>query len=234
MGRSHHNRVEDDDDDDDEEDEDEDDEDEGHHHLPSSAEWSTVMEELNLHREEANQLREALEELRQSFNKDIDALNDQLREERDRYERLEEQVNDLIELHQHEIENIKSGVTDMEEKVQYQSEERLLDIKEHLQSLDTKVNSMEHQQVQQQYLNIEGLDTTDARAVLMKLLTALITFVHVCLFLVGTCMSLARPFVSTSMRAVVTALLVAAFSFLYYRQDNFIVVFFRSKFLSST
>ena len=60
----------------------------------------------------------------------------------------------------------------MEEKVQYQSEERLLDIKEHLQSLETKVTSMEHQQVQQQYLNIEGLDSTDARAIMMKLLNA--------------------------------------------------------------
>ena len=90
---------------------------------------------------------------------------------------MEEQINDLTELHQHEIENIKSGITDMEEKVQYQSEERLLDIKEHLQSLETKVTSMEHQQVQQQYLNIEGLDSTDARAIMMKLLNALITFV---------------------------------------------------------
>lgn len=48
-------------------------------------------------------------------------------------------MNDLTELHQHEIENIKSGVNDMEDKVQYQSEERLLDIKEHLQTLETKV-----------------------------------------------------------------------------------------------
>jgi hypothetical protein len=66
-------------------------------------------------------------------------------------------------LFQHEMENINSGVRDMEEKVQYQSEERLIDIKEHLQSLETKLNSLEHQQAQQQYINIEGIDGFDAR-----------------------------------------------------------------------
>jgi hypothetical protein len=67
----------------------------------------------------------------------------------------------------------------MEEKVQYQSEERLLDIREHLQSLENKLTAVEHQATQQQYLNIEGLDSSDARAIMMKLLTATITVVHV-------------------------------------------------------
>jgi len=48
----------------------------------------------------------------------------------------------------------------MEEKVQYQSEERLMDIKEHLQGLEAKVNSLEHQQAQQQYINIDGLENS--------------------------------------------------------------------------
>jgi DNA-dependent RNA polymerase auxiliary subunit epsilon len=33
----------------------------------------------------------------------------------------------------------------MEEKVFYQSEERLIDIRENLSSLETKLNSLEHQ-----------------------------------------------------------------------------------------
>jgi len=45
----------------------------------------------------------------------------------------------LLCVFQHEILSIRAVVTDMEEKVQYQSEERLLDIREHLQSLETKV-----------------------------------------------------------------------------------------------
>lgn len=55
-------------------------------------------------------------------------------------QRLEEQMNDLIELHQNEIENLKQGIADMEEKVQYQSEERLRDVHEMLESCQTRVS----------------------------------------------------------------------------------------------
>jgi hypothetical protein len=66
-------------------------------------------------------------------------MSQALQEERFRSERLEEQVNDLTELHQNEVENLKQTITDMEEKVQYQSEERLRDIHEMLESCQTKV-----------------------------------------------------------------------------------------------
>ena len=55
-------------------------------------------------------------------------------------QRIEEQVNDLIELHQNEIENLKQGMQDMEEKIQYQSEERLSDVYELLDSCQTRVS----------------------------------------------------------------------------------------------
>ncbi len=145
------------------------------------------------------------------------------------YSRLEEQINDLTELHQHEIENIKSGINDMEEKVQYQSEERLLDIKEHLQSLETKVTSLEHQQVQQQYLNIEGLDSTDARAIMMKLLNAVITFVHVILFFIGTFMNLAKPFLRTTPRIISTTVLVIVSVCAYHQKENLLAIFLKLK-----
>lgn len=48
-------------------------------------------------------------------------------------------MNDLIELHQNEIENLKQGIADMEEKIQYQSEERLRDVYEMLESCQTRV-----------------------------------------------------------------------------------------------
>lgn len=56
-------------------------------------------------------------------------------------------------------------LSDMEDKVQYQSEERLMDIKEHLQVLETKLNSLEHQHAQQQYINIDGLNNSESRFV---------------------------------------------------------------------
>lgn len=191
------------------------------------SEWNTIVTELTLHKEEVDRLREEMDDLRQQCKADVETLTDRLLEERESYARLEEQINDLTELHQHEIENIKSGITDMEEKVQYQSEERLLDIKEHLQSLETKVTSMEHQQVQQQYLNIEGLDSSDARAIMMKLLNALITFVHVILFFIGTFMSLAKPFFRTTPRLLSTAILVLLSVAAYHQQETLAVLFLK-------
>lgn len=49
-------------------------------------------------------------------------------------------MNDLIELHQNEIENLKQQISDMEEKIQYQSEERLRDVYEMLDSCQTRVS----------------------------------------------------------------------------------------------
>ena len=192
-------------------------------------EWNAVVQELTLHKEEVDRLREEMDELRQQFKQEVETLTYQLREERDLYSRLEEQINDLTELHQHEIENIKSGINDMEEKVQYQSEERLLDIKEHLQTLETKVTSMEHQQVQQQYLNIEGLDSTDARAIMMKLLNAVITFVHVILFFIGTFMSFAKPFLKTTPRLLSTTVLVIVSVCAYHQQETLMALFLKLK-----
>lgn len=188
--------------------------------LDNSAEWKTVMQELTLHKEEVDHLREEMDEMRSAFKVEVESLTYLLREERERCERLEDQMNDMTELHQREIENIKSGVNDMEEKVAYQSEERLMDLKEHLSSLETKVTSLEHQQTQQQYLNIEGLDSTDARAIMMKLLTAVITVVHVILFFVGSIMNLARPFLRTTPRLVSTVVLIIVSCCMYHRQDS--------------
>ena len=194
-----------------------------------TGEWNAIMQELTLHKEEVDRMREEMEEFRQQCKQDMEALTYKLLDERESYARLEEQINDLTELHQHEIENIKSGVSDMEEKVQYQSEERLLDIKEHLQSLETKVTSMEHQQVQQQYLNIEGLDSSDARAIMMKLLNALITFVHVILFLIGTFMNLAKPFLRTTSRLLMTTIIVIVSVCAYHKQDALLALLLRLK-----
>jgi hypothetical protein len=195
----------------------------------NGTEWSAVVQELTLHKEEVDRLREEMDELRQQCKAEVEALSYKLLEERESFARLEEQINDLTELHQHEIENIKSGINDMEEKVQYQSEERLLDIKEHLQSLETKVTSMEHQQVQQQYLNIEGLDSTDARAIMMKLLNAVITFVHVILFFIGTFMNLTKPFLRTTPRIVTTTIIVIVSVCAYLQQDTLLAIFLKLK-----
>lgn len=76
-----------------------------------------------------------------------------------------------------------------------------------------------------QYLNIEGLDNTDARAVMMKLLSAAITVVHVLLFFVATVMMTAKPFVRTSPRLAATCLIAFLSGWIYYKQDAISAVY---------
>ncbi len=96
------------------------------------------------------------------LQQEVSIVSAALQEERFRVERLEEQINDLTELHQNEVkyhdckilhnfsrlaitlslskvENLKQNIADMEEKVQYQSEERLRDINDLLDSCHTRV-----------------------------------------------------------------------------------------------
>merc|ERR1719384_1110194 len=118
-------------------------------------------------------------------------------------------MNDLTELHQNEIENIKSGVTDMEEKVQYQSEERLRDIQEQIASLETRISRMEHQAAQhQQYVSIEGIENSNARAIVVKGINVLLTLLQVLLLILATAARILKPFLRTPTRVVTTVLLI--------------------------
>ncbi|ERL86909.1 hypothetical protein D910_04312 [Dendroctonus ponderosae] len=152
---------------------------------------------LKYFQEQLNSFRESLESIK-SFQADIQLNNLQIQEERFRTERLEEQINDLTELHQNEVENLKQAMADMEEKVQYQSEERLRDIHEMLEHCQTKIQKMEHQDLQQQqYVMLEGLDNSNARALVVKLINVLLTVLQVVLLLVATGAGIIMPFLRT-------------------------------------
>ena len=195
----------------------------------SATEWNAVIQELTQHKEEVQDLREGMNKLRQQFHKEVEDLVYRLQEEGDRCAKLEDQINDLTELHQSQIEHIKNLVNDNEEQAHYQSEERVRDINDKLKMLETKVTNMEIQQVQQQYLHIEGLDSTDARALLMKVITALITVVHVLFFILGTVINIVKPFVRTTSRILATSIFVLCAAIIYYQQENVVTVFHKFK-----
>ncbi|XP_011499972.1 PREDICTED: transmembrane and coiled-coil domains protein 2 [Ceratosolen solmsi marchali] len=158
----------------------------------------SIFAELQDHRENLDRFREKLEAFK-TIQQEVSYLSHALQEERFRCERLEEQINDLTELHQNEIENLKQTITDMEEKVQYQSEDRLRDIHEMLESCQTKIWKMEHQQQQhQQYVTLEGLDNSNARALVVKLINVVLTVLQVILLLVATGAGIMMPFLRTS------------------------------------
>ncbi|XP_008549287.1 transmembrane and coiled-coil domains protein 2 isoform X3 [Microplitis demolitor] len=158
----------------------------------------SIFAELQEHRENFERMREKLDTLK-TLQQEVTFLSNALQEERFRCERLEEQMNDLTELHQNEVENLKQTITDMEEKVQYQSEDRLRDIHEMLESCQTKIWKMEHQQQQhQQYVTLEGLDNSNARALVVKLINVVLTVLQVILLLVATGAGIMMPFLRTS------------------------------------
>lgn len=57
---------------------------------------------------------------------------------------------------------------------------------------------MEHQQAQhQQYLTLEGLDNSNARALIVKLINVVLTVLQVVLLLVATVAGIVMPFLRT-------------------------------------
>lgn len=61
-----------------------------------------------------------------------------------------------------------------------------------------QISKMEHQQAQhQQYLTLEGLDNSSARALVVKCINVLLTVLQVILLLVATAAGILMPFLRT-------------------------------------
>ncbi|ETN65204.1 transmembrane and coiled-coil domain protein 1 [Anopheles darlingi] len=159
-------------------------------------------------RDEQQKLRERCERL-ELLPKDVSELSMALENERYRADRLEEQINDLSELHQNERENLKQAIADLEEKVQYQSDERLRDVNEILENCQTRIAKME-QLSQQQYVTVEGIYNSNARAVVVKLINVVLTVLQVILLLVATAAGIIVPFLKTRFRVLTTLLFLLA------------------------
>ncbi|XP_046459269.1 transmembrane and coiled-coil domains protein 2-like isoform X2 [Daphnia pulex] len=172
----------------------------------------SFFQELQERREEVDRLREEMEQLH--LQQEVSIVSAALQEERFRVERLEEQINDLTELHQNEVENLKQNIADMEEKVQYQSEERLRDINDLLDSCHTRISKVEHQAQHQQHVSLEGIENSNARAVLVKLINMALTLLQLVLVVVSTSANIIAPFLKTRLRVLTTCVLALLFAFI--------------------
>ncbi|XP_018788179.1 PREDICTED: transmembrane and coiled-coil domains protein 1 isoform X1 [Bactrocera latifrons] len=166
----------------------------------------SLLTELAERKDEIEKLKERVERL-ETAQKELNSLTATLEGERYRAESLEEQINDLTELHQNEIENLKQTIADMEEKVQYQSDERLRDVNEVLENCQTRISKMEHLS-QQQYVTVEGIDNSNARALVVKLINVVLTVLQVVLLLVATAAGIIMPFLKTRVRVLTTFLFI--------------------------
>ncbi|XP_037800458.1 transmembrane and coiled-coil domains protein 2-like isoform X6 [Penaeus monodon] len=190
--------------------------------LPGGTSLEPLLLELRESREESARLREEIETIKQALAAEVNSMREGLAEERFRCDRLEEQVNDLTELHQNEMGNLVTNMADMEEKVQYQSEERIRDLHEIVENCHTRISRMEHQQAQQQqqYLTLEGLENSNARAVFVKLINVLLTVLQVLLLVVATVASILTPLMQTQTRIVVTTTLFFFLIFIYIQMPE--------------
>ncbi|XP_065092052.1 transmembrane and coiled-coil domains protein 2 isoform X1 [Ochlerotatus camptorhynchus] len=164
-------------------------------------------------RDDYDRLKGKLERL-EMLHKDVSELAMSLETERYRAERLEEQLNDLTELHQNEIENLKQAIADLEEKVQYQSDERLRDVYEIMENCQTRISKIEHLS-QQQYVTVEGIDNSNARAVVVKLINVVLTVLQVILLLVATAAGITMPFLKTRVRVLTTVVCIISVVFIF-------------------
>lgn len=165
-----------------------------------------ILDELKERKEDFEKLKAKVERL-EATQKDLADLSVTLDSERYRAERLESQINDLTELHQTEIENLKQAMADMEEKVQYQSDERLRDVHEVLENCQTRIQKMEHLS-QQQYVTVEGIDNSNARALVVKLINVVLTVLQVVLLLTATAAGILMPFLKTRVRVLTTVIFI--------------------------
>ncbi|XP_053213398.1 transmembrane and coiled-coil domains protein 1-like [Panonychus citri] len=189
-----------------------------------------ILSQLREREGDCQRIAEEIEAVKTSFQAEYSLINQSLQEERYKSERLEEQMNDLIELHQNEIENLKQNIGDMEEKVQYQSEERLRDIYEMLESCQTRISRMEHQQHQhlQQLVNLDSLENSNARALVLKLINVLLTVLQVILLLVATVANIVTPFLKTRIRFL-TTIFILVIVMIFARQKAEFVLWFQTR-----
>ncbi|XP_037946247.1 transmembrane and coiled-coil domains protein 2-like [Teleopsis dalmanni] len=166
----------------------------------------SLLTELAERKDENEKLKERVERL-ETAQKDFNNLTATLESVRYRSDDLVDQINDLTELHQNEIENLKQTIADMEEKVQYQSDERLRDVNEVLENCQTRISKMEHLS-QQQYVTVEGIDNSNARALVVKLINVVLTILQVVLLLVATAAGIIMPFLKTRVRVLTTFLTI--------------------------
>ncbi|KAK9745867.1 GSKIP domain [Popillia japonica] len=186
----------------------------GQEDVSQDSKLKALYNELQTKQQECARLRD-LEDNYKTLQQEVTFLHTSLQDERFKSDRLEEQINDLTELHQNEVENLKQLMNELEERVQYQSEERLRDIHEMLEHCQTKIQKMEHQALQQQqYVTIEGIDNSNARALVVKLINVLLTVLQVILLLVATCAGIIMPFLRTRVRILTTTFIVLAAVFI--------------------
>ncbi|XP_043943578.1 transmembrane and coiled-coil domain protein 3 [Protopterus annectens] len=185
--------------------------------LDSQGKLSLILEELRELKEAQTQLSDDIENLKLQFKKDYSFISQALQEERYRFEHLEDQLSDLTELHQHETTDLKQELASIEEKVAYQAYERARDIKEALETCQTRIAKLELQQQQQQVVQLEN---ANAKVLLGKCINILLALVTVILVCVSTIAKFTAPMMKTRFHVICTFFAVTLFAIFCKNWDH--------------
>ncbi|BFZ10989.1 hypothetical protein BsWGS_14029 [Bradybaena similaris] len=160
-------------------------------------------------------LVEEFEEYKSQNQLEVSLLHSQLEDERYRAEHLEEQLNDLTELHQHEMQNLKQDLTSMEEKIDYRLDERTTDLSDLMDNVSARISRVEQQQQQQQILSMEMVENATFRTIISKLINVVLAILAVVLVFVSTGAKFLSPFVNSTLRLVVSVVMILVSWFAY-------------------
>ncbi|XP_069785263.1 transmembrane and coiled-coil domains protein 1-like [Narcine bancroftii] len=166
------------------------------------ADLLSLLEELAEAKEALLNLEFRLKLVTEECRRDHTAFEGLKHENAYRLSQMQAQLNDLMDLHDSEVSNLQRELASLEEKIAYQLYESGRDIWEELESFQTKLTRLEHQQ--QQASQVEGLDSLSPRELLGKSMNLLLIAFAVVLMLMSTLSALVLPFISTRARTVTT------------------------------
>ena len=117
-----------------------------------------------------------MDEIKRELSEEIRNLESALREEVEQRQRLEGMLDDQQQLHQAKMEDLKSQVEMQEEQAVYQIRDNSKTMGESLKMLEMRVLKLEEKRLEEYPQFGEGFSPGgDSRALLMKLLTGIVT-----------------------------------------------------------
>ena len=193
----------------------------------SSDQSQLLMQELEQTKEEVKDMIHLLDDMRHTFKKQTEDISVKLRERSWMYTELEDKLKILPERYGTEIDEIVSLQQEKKERIQYQNNDRLVQITERLRMLDTKVSGIEIQKERDD--DMGDLETIHPRDFAIKIISGIINFLvlifHALFFLLSIPSEIIKPLTRSASRIVSSSLILVLFSASYVFFDELVMLY---------
>jgi hypothetical protein len=177
---------------------------------------ASVLDYVQSSRQALKEQRAEISALKKGITASQAKWKEMLESEKERNEHLAERLNDLTDLHQHELMTVQQELSMFEEKLAYQLDERMRDMQE---MVDNCHNRLARLEIVQQRSSIEGINHTQVRTSVVKLINVALSILALILVLISFAINLFGPFVSTRSRTIATAVTVVSVAVIWYSWD---------------